>query len=219
LVPQLVVGRGMVWQLFSYMFLHVGLWHLLINMLMLWFFGSSLEKIWGTKQFVSYYFFTGVGAGLCSIIVSFNSSVPVVGASGAVFGILVAYAMLFPEQGVLFFFIFPMKMKHAVLILAGINILGALSSPYSGVAYMAHLGGGLCGYLYFKQEWIRFRLFHLVARSQQGKTQRKGNKKNVEKKTENERIDSILDKISQYGIDSLTDREKTILNEKSKEDI
>ena len=217
MVPAYVFARFRLWQLVTYLFLHEGLFHLLINMLMLWWFGSAIEKAWGKEEFLLYFFFTGIGAAFCSFIVSFRSSIPVIGASGAIFGILVAYAVVFPKSIILLFFIFPLKIKHAVLVLAGINLLGALATPHSGIAYFAHLGGGLFGYLYLKNEWIRKQILWL----------RPGNLKSwwVKKKIYNKQlsqkdldlqVDSILDKVSRYGMRSLTRKERKILEHKSK---
>lgn len=218
LVPQYVFAKGMLWQLLTYMFLHLSLWHLVLNMLMLWFFGSVLEEEWGKKQFVLFYFFTGVGAALCSFIVGPGSSFPVVGASGVIFGILVAYAIMFPDNVILLFFIFPMKMKHAVFVLAGINLLGLLSSPYSGISYVAQLGGGLCAYLYLKSESIRFRLSivspaNLRIRLKTWMRERR----HMQRKERDKRVDAILDKIATQGTSSLSPAEKKILESKSRE--
>jgi membrane associated rhomboid family serine protease len=217
LVPRYVFGQFRIWQLLTYMFLHAGLFHLLVNMLMLWFFAPAVERAWGRRQFLYYYFFTGIGAGLCSFLTAFRSPIPVVGASGAIFAILVAYALMYPETTILFFFIFPMKIRHAVLVLAGINLLGALSEPNAGVAYFAHLGGGVLGYLYLKSEWLRWRisqgrLFNFPARQRQ----RKEAKKQLQKDGLDQKTDAILDKISKYGIKSLTREERRILELKSK---
>ena len=105
LVPAFVLSRFMLWQPVTYLFVHYGLWHLVVNMLMLWMFGAIIEEAWGSKRFLFYYFFTGIGAGICSIVFAFNSFSPVVGASGAIFGLLVAYAMMFPDSIILLFFI------------------------------------------------------------------------------------------------------------------
>ncbi len=219
IVPRYVFVRFRLWQLVTYMFLHVGLWHLVVNMLMLWFFAPAIEARWGRRQFLFYYFFTGIGAGLCSFIVAFRSSIPVVGASGAIFGILVAYAIMFPESIILLFFIFPMKIKHAVLILIGINLLGVLSSPNSGIAYFAHLGGALFGYLYLKSEWIRLHMSYLSLNNVRfWWTRRKFSKKKPPPEDLDQQIDYILDKVSKYGIDSLTKKERKILELKSKAD-
>jgi len=217
MVPSFVFSRLMLWQLVTYMFLHVGLWHLAVNMLMLWLFGPAIESAWGRKRFLFYYFFTGIGAGLCSFITGLGSDIPVVGASGAIFGILVAYAMMYPETVILLFFIFPMKIKQAVVVLAGINLLGAVSSPGSGIAYFAHLGGALFGYLYLRSEWLHRKIFYLsdhifIA----GKRKRPGQRRQVSQREIDEQVDLILDKISKYGIESLTKKERQILQIRSK---
>lgn len=217
LVPRLVFSKFMIWQLATYLFVHVSLWHLVLNMLMLWMFGSVIESRWGSKKFLFYYFFTGIGAGLCSVLFAFNSSSPVVGASGAIFGLLVAYAMMFPESVILLFFIFPMKMKYAAMVLAGINLLGAMSNPGGGIAYIAHLGGGLFGYLYLKNERIRvmFSRYSPASIKNSLKTKHMQNKQKEEENIDKQ-IDIILDKISAQGIKSLTQKERKILGKKAR---
>lgn len=210
LVPRFVWARFMVWQLVTYMFLHLGLWHLAVNMLMLWWFGPAIERAWGSKQFLLYYFFTGIGAGMCSLITSLGSFRPVIGASGAIFGILVAYALMYPETVILLFLFFPMKIRYAVLVLAAINLLGAISAGQGDIAYFAHLGGGLFGYLYLKNEWIRLYLGRIFLSGE------KVRKKEPETQDIDKAIDRILDKISQQGMQSLNPREKRILKSKSK---
>jgi len=218
LVPGLVFAKLRIWQLASYMFLHAGLWHLAVNMLMLWFFAPALERHWGRRDFLFYYLFTGIGAGLCSFITAFRSSIPVIGASGAIFGILVAYAMLFPETTILFFFIFPMKIKQAVLVLAGINLLGALSSPNAGIAYFAHLGGGLFGYLYLRSEWLKRQIsYRRWLDLGLWRKRKKLGRKQIAEKELNRQADVILDKISKYGVDSLSRKERKILELKQKQ--
>ncbi|MFH1459707.1 MAG: rhomboid family intramembrane serine protease [Candidatus Omnitrophota bacterium] len=217
LVPTSVISRLMFWQLITYLFLHAGLWHLVLNLLMLWMFGSVLEKTWGKYKFLIYYFFTGIGAGVCSCIFGYNSFSPVVGASGSIFGLLVAYAIMFPEAIILLFFIFPMKMKYAAIVLAGINLLGALSNPGNGIAYIAHLGGGLFGYLYFKSGWIRDRLSRLSWKElKKSFTKKKIMKSSLQEDWTSTEVDRILDKISQSGIDSLSLKEKNFLAKKAK---
>jgi len=188
-------------------------------MLMLWFFGSAIEGAWGRRQFLFYYFFTGIGAALCTILFSFKSLVPVVGASGAIFGILVAYAMMYPEDIILLFFLFPMKMKYAVLLLAGINLLGAVSSPHGGVAYFAHLGGGLFGYLYLKNERVRrYIIYHFnPANLRLWWVRSKMRRQQLRQQDFEQAVDRILDKISRSGMQSLTRKEREILQRRSKE--
>ena len=217
LVPKDVFGRFRIWQLVSYLFLHAGVWHLAVNMLMLWFFGPAIESAWGSGEFLRYYFCTGVGAGICSWLTAAGSSSPVVGASGAIFGLLVAYALMFPDTVILLFFIFPMKIRHAVLFLAAANLLGALSAPHAGIAYFAHLGGGLCGYLYLKSEWLKRKLSYWTpadfSRRLRDKTQlyRKKQALNLDRQ-----VDNILEKVSKFGLGSLSKQERRILKRKSK---
>ena len=217
LVPVMVFSKFMIWQLVTYLFMHFGLWHLVLNMLMLWMFGSIIENKWGSKRFLFYYFFTGIGAGLCSVVFAFNSNVPVVGASGAIFGLLVAYAMMFPDSVILLFFIFPMKMKYAAMVLAGINLLGAMSNPGGGIAYIAHLGGGLFGYLYLKNERIRIMFSrYSISNLMRSLKRKKQIKKQSQMEDMNEQVDKILEKISAHGIKSITEKEKDILMKKSR---
>ena len=217
MVPQLIISKFMVWQLFTYMFLHAGLWHLAINMLMLWFFGPTLESIWGRQRFLRYYFFTGIGAGLCSFVFSLNSYTPVIGASGAIFGILVAYAVMFPDNMVLMFFILPMKMKHAIFFLAGINLFGAMSGSGSEIAYFAHLGGGLFGYWYLKSRPLKDLLDNLsLDKLKTWLSQKSEDQRRYQEQDLNRKVDEILDKISKSGMDSLTDAEKDVLKKKGK---
>ncbi len=208
LVPAKVFAGLRVWQLATYMFVHLSLGHLLINMLMLYFFGPAIEAAWGEKEFLKFYFFTGIGAGLCSWLAAFNSFIPVVGASGAIFGLLVAYAIMFPQTVILLLFIFPMKIRPAVILLAGINLLGAMSQSSSGIAYAAHLAGGLLGYIYLKYDLFRFNLNSWVTRRQRRKRQ-------ITKQRLDEKIDRILDKVSKQGIKSLSKQQRKILERKS----
>ncbi len=218
LVPAFLFSRLMLWQMVTYLFLHGGLWHLVINMLMLWMFGSVVENAWGDRRFLIYYFFTGIAAGLCSYLFAFNSLAPVVGASGAIFGILVAYAVMFPDSIILMFLIFPMKMKHAIVFLAGVNLLGALSSPGSNIAYMAHLGGGLFGFIYLKSNRLRhffesFSPAEFFARRRDKQQQARWER---DRRLEEE-MDRILDKISSQGMESLSAREKRFLKERGRQ--
>src|SRR3990172_10918825 len=117
LVPDLVLHNFYVWQVFTYQFLHGGLFHILFNMLALWMFGGELERLWGSSSFLKYYFLCGVGAGICTVIFLPNSLSPTIGASGAIYGILMAYALLFPDRTVYIYFLFPLKVKHFVLLI------------------------------------------------------------------------------------------------------
>jgi membrane associated rhomboid family serine protease len=152
LTPSLAVGNFWIWQVATYMFLHSPHWltHLLLNMLMLWMFGTEVERIWGTRAFLKYYFVCGIGAGIvtCMVIPFWHNTT--IGASGAVFGVMLAYALIFPNRQILLWFIFPMRAKSFVLLCTGIELFSLLSLGDDGVAHFAHLGGMLFGYLYLE---------------------------------------------------------------------
>jgi membrane associated rhomboid family serine protease len=161
LLPYAVL-RGYVWQLGTYIFLHDGLWHLLINLLFLWMFGKDLELTWGKRKFYTYFFVCGVGAAIINVAVkaalvsffhigTFDTG-PTIGASGAIFGILLAAAMVFPHQQI-WIIPFPVQipMKIYVLIIGAIEFYFTLTTPGDGVAHVCHLGGMLVGYLYLRR--------------------------------------------------------------------
>lgn len=170
MVPYKVLHQFWIWQPVSYMFVHsTNIMHVLFNMLALWWFGSELEAKWGRRFFLSYYFVSGVGAAAIYIACVtlygvFAGDVlpmmePVVGASGAVYGLLLAYGMIFGERQVAFMMIFPMKAKHFVMLIGFVEFATLLDSGVSsGVANLAHLGGILAGFLFLKfwTDW-RFR--------------------------------------------------------------
>lgn len=160
MIPGKVLLDGQIWQLFTYMFLHslTSVTHIVFNMLMLWMIGSELEARWGPKFFIGFYIGTGVGAAIiyCVGIAIYSAftgnhevlTVPMVGASGAIFGLLLAYGILFGERVMHFMMIFPMKAKFFVFILGGIEVVSLLTSGVAGgeVANLAHLGGLISGY-------------------------------------------------------------------------
>jgi len=156
LSPQAVFEQLAVWQPVTYMFLHStgGVTHVLFNMLALWMFGTDLERTWGTRFFVKYYFVTGIGAAATSLALSlFVDGVYysiTVGASGAIYGLLLAYALYFPHRSIMLYFIFPIPARVFVMIVGAIAFLSSLSGPGGGVAHAAHLGGLVVGYLYLK---------------------------------------------------------------------
>jgi len=150
LVPALV-WHGWVWQLVTYMFLHGGWLHILFNMLALWMFGSELEFLWGTRRFITYYFFTGIGAGLTTAMVTPHALVPTIGASGAIFGLLLAYGVTYPNRSILIFPIFiPIKAKYLVIMYGVFEVFSGLTDTHPGIAHFAHLGGLAFGWLYLK---------------------------------------------------------------------
>jgi membrane associated rhomboid family serine protease len=154
------VVHGELWQLVSYAFLHAGLMHLLFNMLALWMFGAQLETDWGYSLFLQFYFFCVIGAAIVTVLISFTGILGVsprtltVGASGGIYGLLLAFGMLHGDSEVMLFPLpFLIKAKYFVIGIIGLALYGALSSarsPGQSTAYMAHLGGLLFGYLFLK---------------------------------------------------------------------
>ena len=169
------VGIPFFWQPFTYMFLHGGIWHLLFNMLTLWFFGTQLERDWGTRRFLKYYFLCGIVAGICVLLVNMaigDWATPTIGASGAIFGVLVAFGVLYPNQTVLMSFLFPIKAKYMVMIYAAIELLMTIRPGQSGISTIAHLGGMAFGYIYLKGRLPRVALPDMGGAYRQWKVQR-----------------------------------------------
>ena len=161
LVPARVWDDFYLWQLFTYQFLHGGLLHLLFNMLALWMFGCDLERRWGSQFFLKYYFVCVIGGGVLNTVILPGQVAPSIGASAGIYGILLAYGLIYPNQIVYFYFLFPIKMKHFVWIIGGIALYSSIASGQSGIAHLAHLGGMVFGYLYLRgiHPWDQFKLY------------------------------------------------------------
>ncbi|HEV2523442.1 MAG TPA: rhomboid family intramembrane serine protease [Candidatus Acidoferrales bacterium] len=168
LVPWYVTRRFFIWQLATYLFLHAGIWHLLFNMLFLYFFGMDLERAWGTRRFYEYYFLTGVGAGCINVLIKAafdphgtgpSIAIPTIGASGAIYGVLIAAAIMFPDRQV-WLFPFPISVPMKLLAAGSIIIELFLSLEVSGdaVSHITHLGGALVGYLYLRRGLFLYRM-------------------------------------------------------------
>lgn len=153
LSPYLVLHKLYVWQLVTYLFLHAGWFHIIFNLFALWMFGSDLESKWGGRNFLVYYFVTGIGAGIFDVVLTSmfrsDTSIPTVGCSGAVFGLLLAYGMLFPNRIIYLYMIVPIKAKWFVVIFGAIEFLSSFNSG-SDISHFAHLGGMLFGFLYLR---------------------------------------------------------------------
>ena len=172
LVPSGVIPGLRIWQPVTYIFLHGGLGHLLVNMLFLWMFGRELELTWGKKRFLDYFFLCGVGAGLITVIVKYiplfwghrPSDVPTIGASGAIFGILIANAILFPDRQI---WLFPLPimipMRPFVAVMAAIEFFATFGSGGDNVSHLCHLGGMLIGWGYLRRGSFLFRVRNEVA--------------------------------------------------------
>ncbi len=151
LYPDLVLHAGAWWQVVTYMFVHAGFWHIFWNMLALFMFGIQLEQRMGSTEFLLFYFFCGIGAGLATVFINSSAGmgmVPVVGASGAIFGLLLGFASFFPDARILFFFVIPMRAPFAVLVFTGLEVIFLVTNTMSGVAHLTHLAGILFAYLY-----------------------------------------------------------------------
>ena len=158
LVPILVWKKYFLWQLFTYIFLHGGVSHLLFNLLALWMFGGELENYWGSKKFLRYFFFCGIGAGICTVALTPLQFIPVIGASGAIYGILLAYGWLFPNRLIYIYFLFPIPAKYMVIIFGLIELYSSAEGTGGGVAHLTHLGGLLFGLIYMAYPFIRQRI-------------------------------------------------------------
>jgi membrane associated rhomboid family serine protease len=157
LMPASVLRQFHVWQLATYMFLHAGVFHILFNMLALWMFGTELERIWGTRYFLKFFFVTGIGAAALTTVFSLlpwgfaqqlQHSI-VIGASGAIYGLLLAYALYFPDRPIYMYFVFPIRAKYFVLIMGALAFYSSLAEN-GGVASATHLSGILIAYLFLK---------------------------------------------------------------------
>lgn len=151
LVPAYMIQGGAWWELVTYMFVHANFWHIFFNMLTLFLFGVQLEQKMGSTEYLLYYFVCGIGAGLVSFLIfhfTGMDNISLEGASGAIFGLLLAFATFFPDARIFIFGIIPMRAPVAVLIFVGINIFNQFTNPGSGIAYLTHLAGAAFGYLY-----------------------------------------------------------------------
>jgi len=205
--PFWAVRRLMLWQLLTYIFLHDTrtIFHILFNMITLYFFGPEIERMLGRRRFLFFYLAAGVFAGIAQCLIPGNRGPNnfVVGASGAIYAVLVAYALTFPNRTVIFF-IFPMKVRTLVLLLIGISLYSGLSSSQNGIAHFAHLGGAAFGFVYWKgRPWLDSALNRFSE-------WRASRRKTVDIDEQHD-LDRILEKISQHGMGSLTKGERAFL--------
>ena len=182
LSPLMVLQYGTIWQFVTYMFIHspTGIGHILFNMLALWMFGSDLERDWGTRFFLKYYLLCGVGAGVMDLIIrivfDIQKNVLIIGASGAIFGLLLAFGMLYPNRTILFMLLFPIQAKYFVMIIGGIAFLMSFQTG-DGVSHVTHLSGMLFGFLYLSARRRRFHLISYVTQEYQAYKLRQAKKK------------------------------------------
>jgi membrane associated rhomboid family serine protease len=155
LVPVLVWRNYYLWQLLTYIFLHGGFSHILFNLLALWMFGGELENYWGSKKFLRFFLFCGIGAGICTVIFSPFQVVPVIGASGAIYGLLLAFGWLFPNRLIYIYFLFPIPAKYFVIIFGLIELFASMQGTGGGIAHLTHLGGIVFGLFYMAYPMVR----------------------------------------------------------------
>lgn len=228
LVPYLAFQPSHVltqpWGIFTYMFVHGGFWHLFFNLLGLFFFGPPIEERWGSKEFIKYYIICGLGGAALSFAFAFNSAV--VGASAAVYGVMLAFAMLWPDLPIYLWGIFPVKAKWLIIGLAALSFFSAFGGGSDGVAHFAHLGGFAAGFLYIKLDsktgGAMQELQRMVTRRRlkviPGEATRREEPR-ARRRPEDEvldEVDKVLDKISTHGMASLTADERKLLDEVSK---
>jgi membrane associated rhomboid family serine protease len=216
LVPASVLGEGYVWQLVTYMFLHGNFLHILFNMLFLWMMGSELERYWGGREFLKYYLITGAGAGLINVLVQPSSGIPTIGASGAIFGLIIAFGMTFPERELLLYFVIRIKAKYFAVLVGLLELLALFLMPGAPIARFAHLGGLVVGFVYLRHG----RIFGAVSRRAsevQDRLADAADRRDEERRMRvQEEINRILDKINNQGMHTLTDRERRFLEEQSR---
>jgi len=205
----------LVWQPVTYMFMHGGFWHVAINMFVLWMFGGELESIWGRNDFLKYYFVTGVGAGLIWVIFNIGGSGAIlIGASGAVYGILMAYGLIFPNRTVYLYFLVPIKVKWFVIFIGAMAFFSSMGAG-SSISHLTHLSGMLIGYIYlrFSDHWrnisFNFRKKYVELRTTQ---KQKSKEQNAKLQQE---VDMLLDKANICGWESLSEDEQAKLQSSS----
>jgi len=232
-----------IWQLITYQFMHGGFWHIFFNMFVLWMFGASIEDIFGSKKFLTFYLLAGISAGLFQLFVTpllGGQGAVTIGASGAIYGVMIAFALFFPDTLIFLYFLIPVKAKYFIGFMIVIEFL-SVDSASSGVAHLAHLGGAIFAFLYIlfdKNSHVSIK--DVFKKSYYFKTKSNNNifnnpftKRNSvnhdveeadyyeidqkeEDKVTQEEIDKNLDKISQSGYQNLTEKEKRILFQASK---
>ncbi|MBI3550164.1 MAG: rhomboid family intramembrane serine protease [Elusimicrobia bacterium] len=220
LVPAHVVKDRWVWQPITYLFIHGSGWHLFWNLLSIWMFALPVEGQWGAKEFLKYYFICGIGAGLVSVAIQPHSPVPIIGASGAIFGLLVAFAMMFPDAVLYLYFFFPIKARDMAILYGVIEFFAGTASTTPGVARFTHLAGMLIGFVYLRY-WDELKIhakWHWRKLTGGGEdddarpySSSKAKKKQPAAPDPMEEVDRILDKISAHGKDSLSAEELEVL--------
>lgn len=200
-----------IFQPLTYMFLHGGLFHIFFNMFALWMFGTEIEYAWGSRRFFKFYILCGIGGALLSLIFNYNLPYPIVGASGAIYGILAVYWLMFPDRYLLIFFMLPMRVRYAIPLFAIIAFIA--SGP--NVAHLAHLGGAIVGLVYVKLDWRLMRFSGLFKSLRYRQKNARLEKRRQKAEEVMRRVDRILDKINEVGIENISREDRKFLEEAS----
>ena len=226
LVPQQVLSQRWIWQPFTYLFLHGNIWHLVFNLFALWMFGMPVEAQWGERDFLKYYFLCGLGAAAAHLMMAPQSPIPVIGASGSVYGLLVAFAMLYPDAVVYLYFLIPVKAGHMAILFGAIEFFAGATGSTPGVARFAHLGGMVTGYLYIRWWWVaKIQIKALWRRATSAAPEDDPASRPVPRRVAQVKapapnadmveVDRILDKILSDGLESLSDDERGVMHKYS----
>ena len=221
LVPSTFISDLMLWQPFTYLFFHapfyssVGISHVLLNMLGLWVFGRELEQAWGKTKFLRYYFTTGIGSGLITYFFQIGSDNPVIGASGAVYGILLAYGISYPNRMLYIWGLIPVRSMWLVIVMGSIAFFGLLGNA-DGISHVTHISGMLIGYVLIKKKWRLHDIWFAIRKKTVEFQVQRYEEKSIKKKMLQKDIDLILEKIQKVGFIGLSDKEKSKLYEASK---
>ncbi len=205
LVPSDFTGRLRLWQAVTYIFIHADFWHFLFNAFMLWMLGRMIEPVMGSRKFLAYFLACGAAAALITVAIDPGSFRPVIGASGAIYGLLGAFAFLYPDATVYFYFLFPMSARSMAFLLGAVEFVMTISRPGSGISSVTHLGGLAAGllWLWAERRW-RGRLLERERSAATGPDPAA---------TEKAEVDRLLEKISGKGQASLSRSEVSRLDE------
>lgn len=199
------------YELLSYMFLHAGVFHIFFNLFTLWMFGTEVEYSLGKKSFIWFYLLCGIAGGVLHLLVWPSATAVLVGASGAIYGVMVAYWLMFPERHLYLYFLFPVKVKYAI---PGMMLVGFLFAA-PNVAHMAHLGGAICGFAILKVDWRWAHLGNRLKRLRYDRQAAKLESRRANAEEMMKKVDAILDKINEVGIENLTKAERQFLEDAS----
>jgi len=199
---------NLLFQPLTYMFLHADFWHVFFNMFVLWMFGTEIEFTWGKRSFAKFYILAGLSGAILTLIFQSELPVPVVGASAAIYGVLIAYWLMFPQRHVYLYFLFPIKVKWFI---PAYMLLGFLAwSP--NIAHFAHLGGAIFGLIFVKADW---RIGSILRKLRHKKHKAKFEKNLLKAEERMKRVDEILDKINEVGIDNISHEDRKFLDDAS----